>query len=93
MFRTAMLMASVLALLACDDGGSATVDVGLSDAGPTGDATIGDATIGDAGPDAGRAGVTLKSSKLTWTSGPAGRGGSVLNYSGEAVRLRGRLLP
>lgn len=74
-------------------------DAMMTDAMPT-DAMLSDALPSDAMPpdalpiDGGEpARPVLKSSRLTWTAGLVGRGGPVLNFIGEAVRLRGRLLP
>ena len=96
MIRFVLLGVALLASTACDDSGVDEADTGSPDMRiMSGDATIDagptDASPTDATPPTGRA--TLKSSRLTWTAGPAGRGGPVLNYIGEAVRLRGRLLP
>lgn len=73
---------------------AAFTDAAFTDAMPT-DGMLTDAMAPDALPidGGGPARPVLKSSRLTWTAGPAGRGGPVLNYIGEAVRLRGRLLP
>lgn len=98
-----LVMTSMLfgCLLGCDDAdGVITSDQGMDSGVAMADGAVDgavdqrlDAKV-DMAVDRGLPGPPqLKIRRLNWSTGPAGRGQNLLKYEGEAVRLRGRLVP